>query len=103
MSYGLIHYNQPDLATLDDFLEFASKAGFRSVEIMPEDVWPEGENDPESRAEALRKQVDAAGLRVCALGAGNDFVLLDEHEIEAQVRRMKRICGLAKILGAPVV
>ena len=103
MAYGLIHYNQPDLKTLEDFFAFAAGAGFDAVELMPNDVWPEGEANPEARAEQVRKQAEAAGVGICALGAGNDFVLLDEAEIEPQVRRMERICGLAKILGTAVI
>ena len=103
MAYGLIHYNQPDLKTLPEFFSFAAGAGFDAVELMPNDVWPEGEDNPEKKAEEVRKQADGAGLKVCALGAGNDFVLLEEEEIQKEVVRMERICSLAKILGASVI
>ena len=103
MAYGLIHYNQPDIATLDGFFRFAAEAGFDAVELMPGDVWAEGDDNPEAKAEAVRKAAEAAGVQVCALGAGNDFVLLDDAEVEGQVLRMERICGLAKILGASVI
>ena len=104
MAYGLIHYNVPDLETLDDFLEFASGAGFDAVELMPRDVWPdEEEQNPEPQAEEVRKKAEALGIQICALGAGNDFIQLDEAEIEREVRRMERICRLAKVLGAPVI
>ncbi len=103
MAYGLIHYNLPDLDTLEAFFEFAAGTGFDAVELMPSDVWPEGEDNPEARAEQVRKQAEAAGIRVCALSAGNNFAQPDAVEIERQVRRMERICGLAKILGAPVI
>ena len=36
--------------------------------------------------------------KVCALTAGNDFVQLEETEIEREVRRMERICKQAKIM-----
>ncbi|MDA0745590.1 MAG: sugar phosphate isomerase/epimerase, partial [bacterium] len=62
-----------------------------------------GEANPEARAEKVRKQAEAAGISICALGAGNDFVLLDNAEIQKEVRRMERFSGLAKILGAPVI
>lgn len=103
MAYGLIHYNQPDLKTLEAFFGFAAEAGFNAVELMPGDVWPKGEENPEAHAGRVRKQVEAAGLKVCAVGAGNDFVYLDEAEVQREVRRMERICGLAKILGASVI
>ena len=103
MAYGLIHYNQPDLETLPAFFEFAAKTGFDAVELMPNDVWPEGETDPEKKAEEVRKQVDDAGLKVAAFSAGNDFVYLEEADVEREVRRMERICELAKILGTSVI
>ena len=103
MAYGLIHHNQPDLESLEDFFEFASEAGFDAVELMPGDVWPEGEENPEAHVSAVKKQVDAAGLKVCAVSAGNDFVYLDDDDVEREVRRMERICGLAKILDSSVI
>ncbi len=103
MACGLIHYNLPDLKTLDDFFEFAAQTGFDAVELMPGDVWPAGEESPEARAEQIREQAEAAGIRICALGAGNNFARPDAEEIQRQVRRMERISRLAKILGAPVV
>ena len=101
MAYGLIHYNLPDLDTLEAFFEFAAETGFDAVELMPSDVWPEGEDNPEARAEQVRKQAEAAGIQIGAFSAGNDFVWLDDAEVEREVRRMERICSLAKILGAP--
>lgn len=103
MAYGLIHYNQPDLDGLEAFFAFAAGAGFDAVELMPTDVWPQDESNPEGRAEAVRKQAEAAGISICAFGAGNDFVYLEESEIEREVRRMERICALAKIMGASVI
>ena len=86
MAYGLIHHNQPDLESLEDFFEFASEAGFDAVELMPGDVWPKGEENPEAHVSAVKKQVDAAGLKVCAVSAGNDFVYLDDDDVEREVR-----------------
>ena len=103
MSYGLIHWNQKDLDSLEAFFEFAAGAGFDAVELMPYDVWPEGEESPESVAEIVRKKADAAGIEICALGAGNDFVVLEDSEIEHEVTRMKRFCELAEILGTKVI
>ncbi len=103
MAYGLIHYNQPDLKTLPEFFAFAAGAGFDAVELMPNDIWAEGETNPEQKAEEVRKQVDEVGLKVCAFSAGNDFVYLEEADVAREVRRMERICGLAKILGTSVI
>lgn len=103
MAFGLIHYNQPDLETLEAFLEFAAEAGFDAVELFLRDYWPEGDEHPERHAERVRKQVDAAGLSVCALTAMNDFVYLDEENVAREVARMERVCGLAKILGTNIL
>ena len=97
MAYGLIHYNQPDLDGLEAFFAFAAEAGFDAVELMPGDVWPQDEANPEGRAEEVRKQAEAAGIAICAFSAGNDFVQLEEAEIEREVRRMERICALARM------
>ena len=63
----------------------------------------QGVDHPEQNAEAVRKQVESYGLQVSAFAAGNDFVVLDEAAIRAQVERMRRIAGLAKLLGASVI
>lgn len=98
--FGLIHYNQPDLKGLDAFCTFAAGAGFNAVELMMRDLWPdEKAGNPEAEAEAARKKLDAAGLEVCALSALNDFVYLDPVEIAREVKRMERVCTIAKILG----
>ena len=67
------------------------------------DVWNSETTDPEKNAEAVRKQVEGYGLQVSALAAGNDFVLLEEDAIRAQIERMERIAGLAKLLGTSVL
>ena len=103
MAYGLIHYNQPDLDGLEAFFAFAAETGFDAVELMPGDVWPQDEANPEGRAEEVRKQAEVAGIAICAFSAGNDFVQLDEAEVEREVRRMERICALAKMMGTAVI
>jgi len=103
MKFGLIHYNQPDLETFDAFLEFAATSGFDAIELWPEDYWPEGEDQPEKGAESVRRQVEAAGLSICAMTAANDFVYLDEDNVAREVTRMERVSGLAKILGTSVL
>ncbi len=102
MKFGLIHYNTPG-DTLDAFLDYAADSGFEAVELMSGDVWPQDERDPEKRAGQVRQQVESRGLVVAAIGAGNDFVVVDEAEIGAQVDRMERICRLALLLGTNVV
>ena len=102
-SFGLIHYNQPDLQGLDAFLEYAATTGFDAVELFISDFWPENEDSPETHAEDLRKKIDASGLTVCAITGANDFVYLDEENINREVQRMARICIVAKILGTNVI
>ncbi len=51
----------------------------------------------------MRKEVESYGLKVSALAAHNDFVQLDEEAIRLQVDRMKRICGLARMLHEEAV
>ena len=101
-TFGLIHYNAPG-DTVEEFLNFAAEAGFDTVELHSGDVWPKGSDQPEAEAEKVRRLLDARGLRMSALAAQNDFVLLDPEAVAAQVARMRRICGLVKILGANVV
>ena len=99
---GLVHYNFAS-SSLDDFLKFVSQTGYSYVELQAGDVWGSDVDNPEQNAESIRKQVDSYGLQVSAFAAGNDFVVLEEQIIRAQVDRMQRMAGLAKILGAPVI
>ena len=100
--FGLIHYNYAG-KSLADFLKFTSKTGFGYVELSIGDVWKSDITDPEKNAEAVRERIESYGLQVSALGAGNDFVVLDEDIIQAQVERMERIAGLAKRVGTSVL
>ena len=99
---GLIHYNYAS-KSLDDFLKFTSETGFSYVELQIGDVWNSDVANPEQNAEAVRAQIEGYGLQVSALAAGNDFVVLEEETIQAQVARMERIAGLAKLLGTSVL
>jgi sugar phosphate isomerase/epimerase len=99
---GVIHYNFPSFS-YQEFLSFAADAGYGYVELQLPDVWGEGVSNPEQNAEKVRKEVESHGLKVSALAAHNDFVQLDEEAIAYQVDRMKRICGLAKILNEEAV
>ena len=102
MKIGVIHYNFPGYS-FTDFLKYASETGYGYVELSVGDVWGKGVDNPERKAEEVRKQVESSGLKVSALAAGNDFIVLEEKAIEAQVERMGRICGLANILGTDVI
>jgi sugar phosphate isomerase/epimerase len=95
---GVIHYNFPGFS-YPDFLRFAADAGYEYVELQLPDVWPEGVDDPEANAKKVRAEVESHGLKVSALAAHNDFVQLDPETVTAQVDRMNRICGLARILN----
>jgi len=99
---GVIHYNFPDMS-LDEFIEYAARTGFKYAEMAITDMWPEGEQNPEKRAEEVRKKLDAAGITASAINAMNDFIVFDEDEIAFQVERMRRIAGIAKILGTDTI
>lgn len=102
MKFGIIHYNAPG-KTLEEFLKYAADTGFGYVELQARDVWPEGCETPEKEAEKAARLVEKAGLRVSALAAQNDFVVLEEAQVAAQVARMKRVCELAELLNCDVI
>jgi sugar phosphate isomerase/epimerase len=101
---GVIHYNFPDYS-MEDFLSYAEKTGFGYVELQIGDVWNGEEPVSEAtvRAQNLKRALDAHGLVVSALAAGNDFVVLDPGEVRSQVERMRKICDLAEILGTKIL
>jgi len=103
MKLGIIHYNFPE-HTLSEFLVAIKELGYGYTELMTRDVWPdETTGDPEAEAEKLKKEMDAVGITCSALSLQNDFVLLDEDAIQAQIVRAERVCKLAKILGTNVL
>ncbi len=103
MKIGVIHYNFPGFS-FTDFLKYASETGYGYVELFATgDIWSQDEDNPERKAEEVRKEVESFGLKVSALSAGNDFILLDEDAIKAQVERMGVICKLTNILGSSVI
>jgi len=104
MRFGLIHYNAPG-DTLEAFLDYAAQTGFDAVELQIRDVWDEEDPDdqPEARAAAVRQMAEDRGIGIGALAASNDFLTIDPDEIAAQVARMKRVCGLARLLGTHIV
>ena len=91
---GIIHYNFA--GSMDDFLTYCRKTGYKYVEIQIGSIWGA---DAEKNAEDLRKKTDSYDLKVSAVAAGNDFVVLDSQQIEIQVDRVERIAGLARTLG----
>lgn len=99
---GVIHYNFPGFS-FADYLKYASSVGYGYVELQIGDVWTNEVADPEKKAEEVRKEVESYGLKVSALAAGNDFIVLDPEVVKTQVTRMNRICGLTRILGADVI
>jgi sugar phosphate isomerase/epimerase len=99
---GVIHYNWPGF-TFEQFLKFCAETGYGYVELQLPDVWGKDVADPERNAERVRKHVESFGLKVSALAAHNDFVQLDPAAVRDQVERMKRICGLARLLGSSTV
>lgn len=102
MRLGIIHYNAPG-DTLEAFLDYAVATGFEAIELQCGDVWPKDCDDPEQEAQRVRKLLEERGLVASALGAGNDFVQLDPDAIRVQVKRMERMCSLARILGTHII
>ncbi len=102
---GIIHYNLPKEWSLSDFLGYCRETGFEVVELSVADIWDESDasSDPKQGADRVRAIVDSLGLSVSALSSGNDFVVLDQATIEAQVERMRRICEAAPILGTDII
>jgi len=102
MAFGMIHYNAPG-DTFEEFIKYASGAGFECVEVMIYDVWPrDAEFDPDKAHEA-KAVLDAHGMFASALTAANDFVQLDAAAIKQQVERMQQVGRLAQILGTDVL
>ena len=99
---GVIHYNFPGFS-FADYLKYASSTGYGYVELQIGDVWDNNVDNPEKKAEEVRKEVESYGLKVSALASGNDFIVLDPEAVKAQVARMDIICGLTKLLGAKVI
>ncbi len=103
MKIGVIHYNFPGYS-FTDYLKYASETGYGYVELFGvRDILSQEKDNPERKAEEMRKEVESFGLKVSALDSENDFIVLDEDAIKAQVERMAVICKLANILGAKVI
>lgn len=102
MTYGVIHYNAPG-DTVEEFLAWASGAGFESVELQIPDLWPDETQDPVPSTEEVKGLLGKYNLVCSAVASGNDFVVLEEAVIDTQVERMKRICELAQMLDCNVI
>ncbi len=100
IKYGLIYYNFKDMS-LDEFLDYASERGFTHVELFISHVWDE--KDDTEQVDQVQKAVESRGLKVGTLSARNDFVVLDPDEVDAQVRRMRRVCEIAERMGVSVL
>jgi len=102
--FGLIHYNFPEY-TMEDFLSYAERTGFKYVELQISDVWDERSpvSEGEREARKLSESLESHGLKVSALAAGNDFIQLDPKVIASQAERMENICGIADLLGANTI
>ncbi len=99
-SYGLIFYNFGDM-TLDQFLDYARDQGFSHVELFIRHIWNEQENT--TRIDEVRSALESRGLKLGALSALNDFIVLDSQAVEAQVNRMGRVVEIAKEMGVNVL
>ena len=101
MKFGLIHHKAPG-DTLEAFLDWAAQAGFDVVELRCDQVGFDSDQ-PQQAFERVRKLVDQRGLAVSAVSALNDFVVLEEDQVQHQVERMGRLCGLVGTLGTNVL
>jgi sugar phosphate isomerase/epimerase len=102
MTYGVIHYNAPG-ANLEEFLAWASGAGFESVELQVRDVWPDETQCGKAATEEAKALLKKYNLIASAVSSGNDFVYLDEAEQDKQAERMKKISELALMLDCNVI
>lgn len=102
MMYGVIHYNAPG-ANLEEFLAWASGAGFESTELQINDLWPDETQDPIATTKEAKRLVEKYGMKVSAVASRNDFVMLDEAAVDAQVARMKRIGELVLMMDCNVI
>ncbi len=101
---GVIHYNFPAGFSLDDFLRYARDTGYKYVELSLADIWPGGSESPEKEAEKVLKMLQDYGLQASAVGmVGNDFVVLDEDAVQAQVKRMEKIASVVPLVGCSII
>lgn len=101
MKFGVIHYKTPG-DTLEAFLDWAAQTGFDAVELNCHDIGFDADQ-PQQEVQRVRKLIDQRGLSVSAVSALNDFVVLEEDQVEHQVERMGRMCDLVGALGTNVL
>ncbi|HET7560240.1 MAG TPA: sugar phosphate isomerase/epimerase family protein [Limnochordia bacterium] len=98
--FSLTHYNLGG-APLPDVIAFAADAGFDAIELAITDLWDE--KGGEVKADAVAKLLERHQLGVSAVGAANDFVVVDPVEVKRQLTRMERIAELALAVGCRVL
>jgi len=101
MMLGLIHYRAPG-DTTEEFVRWAAGAGFECVELRCADLEPEGVEDTVANTKALKALLDEVGIVASAVSLGNDFVLLDDDAIAAQVERTRRLAELTLMLDCNI-
>ena len=99
---GVIYYNWPGFS-LEQFLDFASKTGYRYFEMHASEVWNDSIEDPEACATEVAALVKKYGMQLSSVSSQNDFVQPTPELRQAQADRMKRVSNLAKILGTNVL
>jgi len=97
MMLGLIHYRAPG-DTTEEFLRWAAGAGFECVELRCTDLEPEGVEDTVANTKAIKALLDELDIVASGVSLGNDFVLLDDAAIAAQVERTRRLAELTLML-----
>lgn len=102
MMLGVIHYNAPG-DTLEEFIAWASGAGFESTELQIRDLWPDESVPWQETAEQGKKIVEQYGMTVSGIASGNDFVYLDAENIQREADRMKTVCDIAQFMGCKVI
>jgi sugar phosphate isomerase/epimerase len=99
---GVILYGFGD-RPLAEQLDIVREIGYRSVEVPVHLVLNPEVDRPEAECGRIRQSVEDRDLRVAAVSAENDFVVLDTDDIKAQVSRTKRVGQLARLMGCNVL
>jgi len=100
---GLTHYNFP--GSMEEFLDYMVDTGFSYTEIQGRDVWGADEDLDKAKRNAgkLRKLLEARGLYASGVSAGNNFTVLGEEAMAAEVSRVRTGCDIAQILGTKIL
>ncbi|MCK9222419.1 MAG: sugar phosphate isomerase/epimerase [Limnochordia bacterium] len=103
--FGIIHYNAPG-KNLEEFADYAQKVGYKYVELAIADIWDERretEAQASKRAVEVRSLLEKRNLQVSVLSAANDFVMQESGVVQTEIKRMKTVCHLARLLGTDVI